>query len=104
MSPIPMPRFFVIYTTVNTAAKIKKVVCNVSVHTTVLIPPLKVYNKIIIINTTAGTQNGMFQALKTYSYRTNTTRYILRAEPSSLERMKKAAPVRSEWTPKRISR
>ena len=42
MSPSPVPRFLVMKYTVSTAAKIKKVVCNVSVQTTVLIPPLKV--------------------------------------------------------------
>ncbi len=51
---------------------------------------------------TAGTQNGMPQFLKTNSYNTKTTRYILNAEPKSRDKIKNAAPVLSDLGPKRI--
>ena len=53
---------------------------------------------------TAGTQNGMPQSLKTNSYSTKTTRYILNAEPNSRDKMKNAAPVFSDLGPKRMLR
>ena len=93
-----------IATTVATAAKIRKVVWSVSVHTTVFTPPRNVYNNMMQINTTAIAQNGIPQPLNTNSYSTKTTRYIRNADPISLEMIKNKAPVRSDVTPNRCSR
>ena len=70
-----------------------KVVCKVSVHTTVFSPPLKVYNSIMIIITQAVTHIGMPHASKTKVCKTKITKYIRNAEPSKRDRMNRAEPV-----------
>ena len=91
-------------TTVIAAAKSKNVVCNVSVQTTVLIPPLNVYINIKVMKITAGTQKGTPHDLKTNSYSTKTTKYIRIAEPIKREIMKNNAPVFSDDFPNFIPR
>ena len=53
---------------------------------------------------TAGTQNGIPQALKTNSYKTKTTKYIRIAEPIKREIINNKAPVFSDYLPNLISK
>ena len=93
-----------ITTIVIISAPIRKVVCSMSVHTTVLMPPRNVYSKMMAIITMAVAQIGMFQPSKTKICNTKITRYIRNAEPSNRDRKKNSAPVLCASLPMRLPR
>ena len=68
-------------------------VCKVSVHTIVFIPPRLVYNQINKIEITTVNQNGTPKASKTIYCMANATKNSRKEAPVTRDNKKKKAPV-----------
>jgi hypothetical protein len=69
-----------------------KVVCNVSVHIIVFIPPLYVYSQINIIVINVVIKKGIPNWLNNNYCKTNATRYNLTEAPNKRDKKKQLAP------------
>src|SRR5690606_28884348 len=98
------PRREAICHTAMTTAAMRKKVWKVSVHTMVLMPPLKVYNQISTMVVATVTKKGMSQASNKNSCSTVAARYNRNDEPMVRDTIKKNAPVLYDQKSKRCSR
>ena len=93
-----------IATSVITNPSTRNPLCNVSVHTSVRIPPRIVYARINARMRGTATQNGMPKGPKTNRWKTSAARKSRAAAPRTRDTRKIVAPVRCAVGPNRCPR